>query len=254
MVNQEKFQFIDFIARNWKYYTPIFGFLGLVTINQSGPLYTLLRLFFLACSVVFLVVLYKKASDEVREFSHTDESSIGELHLFCVFQVLVILVLIYNEVKPNEQGVTTVPSFLLCLMYVVTVKLLTWNGTYDKSRLISWMIVSLFLSLDLFLVAFFSVLYLKDHTIINTIFDAALYYWASIVTLSMTFVFIGGLSAYATMFSFNYQSVKNIRSLDFLLEENVPQERILLNITAGFTLLLTIVLIPILYKIIFHPI
>ena len=78
--NPSQFQFIPFLSEKWKYYIPIFGFLGFALLNQSDPLSTLIRLFFLACSILFLITLLKEASDRVNHSTQVNEK--GELYLF----------------------------------------------------------------------------------------------------------------------------------------------------------------------------
>jgi len=246
-INHERFQFFEFLEKNWKYYSPIFAFLGLILINKPEAIYTITRLFFLALSIIFLVMLIKKASDYQKHFLQKDTESIGELYLFYIFQILVISVLIYNEVKPDPNGITTLPSFLLCLAYITFLKLLTGNIISDKSRLVSWIFVSFILSIDFFLVSLVSIIYFKDSQ-----FDPQLYYLLVIFSFSIFFTFTGGIFAYCSMIFIHFPTIQSIKYLEFLFEENVPQKRILLQIFAGFTFLFTLILIPILYSIIFQ--
>lgn len=246
--NRMNFDFFDFLTHNWKKYSVIFAFLALKFFNQPESIFILARLFFLAISVIFLFSLMIQALQYRNNLSPTDTTSLGEIHLFCVFQVLVIACLSYYEIKPDQNGITTLPVFLLCVGYVGFYKLLTTEKITDKSSLVSAILILFFLSFEIFLYMILSI-----HFFDRIAFDAGIYFWLVISLFSMFFAFTGGLLAYLSMFYNHYTIALNIQFYHFLVEEDASKRNYYLEFITGVDILFMIYLIPILFPIFFHP-
>jgi hypothetical protein len=244
-----KFDFFEFLTQHWKKYSVIFAFLALKLFNQPESIFVLARLFFLAISVIFLLSLLIQALQYRNNLSPTDDTtSIGEIHLFCIFQVLVIACLSYYEIKPDQNGITTLPVFLLCVGYVGFYKLLTNEKIIDKSSVVSAILILFILSFEIFLHMILSIQFFD-----RIAFDAWIYFWLVISLFSLFFAFTGGLLAYLSMFFVHYPIASNIQFYHYLVEEDPTKRNYYLEFVTGVDILFMIYLIPILFPIFFHP-
>jgi hypothetical protein len=240
------FQIFPFLFSNISKYSALFAFFAIEILNKPEPIFIFLRLFTLALAVIFLLILIIQAAQYRSRLSPTDISSRGEITLFCIFNILVIICLVYNEIKPDPNGITTLPSFLLCLGYIGFLKLLTSEGITDKSSLVAAIMIVFVLSTEVFLYTYASTQYFVQIAI-----DPVVYYWLVVGLLSISFTFFGGILAYLSMFFVHYPTAVNIQYYTFLIEENASERSIILQLAAGITLLFTIYITPLFFHLLF---